>query len=162
MAKISKFIETIYEKNQNPSSRHYEACVKYSRISETTLKIGFSLYYFIVITVTLSGATESLVTGTKRQTMNVYFPCIQQSKYYDELYALQTIFNYLMSAISFITIPPSDMFFFFVFANISFVSTVICRQIDEFEERLDNHVLTKLEIKKRFLQYLHMHQEYNR
>lgn len=113
----------------------------------------------MIAIITLAFTLESVIRGISKPTMILYFPGIYE--YSTLMYILLTVYNYVMVVISFLTIPPGDMLFFVIFANISMVPRIIKEQLDELDDGIEKAKLSPVEIKRKLFKYLLMHQRYN-
>lgn len=91
--------------------------------------------------------------------MYLYFPGIHE--YSIEMFALLSAFNYAMVVISFLTIPPGDMLFFVIFANISMMPSIIRGQLQELAKALQEKKSNVVEIRHRIVEYIQMKRRYN-
>lgn len=159
MIKLTDFFGDIYKKNNDPCSAHYATCKHYARITELTIKIGYSAYFILTFALALSGAVESLFGGVSKQTMVIYFPGI--SEYSPLQFTLLTLFNIMMGALGFLVVPIADMMFFVMFANVPMVPKLIKEQLNSLEEGIAKLRFSPKEVKHRLSLYLSMHKSYN-
>lgn len=118
------------------------------------------MYLTTLLVTALPGTCELLLRGDYKPTMLIYFPGVRE--YSGGMLIASLIFNHFMVVICLLTIPPGDMFFFIVFANMPLVPAVIKEHLDQLtkilEQKRDEN---RLEIKRRMVQYIQMQRRYN-
>lgn len=155
---IINFFDDIYAKNSLPSDKHYAICKRYASITTMTIKVGIVLYSMTSVMITLSGNFEWVATGYFRPAMYIYLPHIHE--YSRHAYMWLMAYNYVMAVACFLLIPPGDMLFFIVFANVPMAPAVMQGQLEEFEVALDRG--RNDEVRTRMLQFIQMLDRYNR
>lgn len=160
MLPIIEFITDIYEKNSDASSHYYGICQRFARISKLICTVGFGLYLATLLVTALPGTCKLLLTGDYEPTMLIHFPGVYE--YTGGMLVASLIFNHFMVVICLLTIPPGDMFFFIVFANMPMVPAVVQGHLDQLTKILEQQRdRNRLEIKRRMVQYIQMQRRYN-
>jgi hypothetical protein len=156
-----EFIADIYEKNSQPTSQYYEICQQFARISKLVVKVSLSIYIVTLTVTALLGTCETLLTGNYKPTMVIYFPGIHE--YSTQMMVVSLTVNHLMVVVSLLSIPPGDIFFFILFANMPMVPAVIKGHFDELTRKLEHtgKVVNVMEVKRRIVQYIGMQRRYN-
>lgn len=160
---LFEFLKTVYEQNSWPNSRYFETCKKYSRISRLTLIIGFSLYSFIFAQIVLFGIYESVRREEPTAFLFIFFPYIYNTTL--TIYVLDLLYNTIAYLTCVVTVPPGDLVFFIIFANVPLIATIMSCQLNELSRKLKAHdelqSISDEQIRQYLLNYVWMHRKYN-
>lgn len=159
---LFEFLKSVYQQNSWPNSKYYKTCMEFARISHLTLVIGFSLYSFIFAQIVLFGIYESLRRAEPTPFLFIFFPFASNDNLI--VYILDLLYNTIAYLTCVVTVPPADLVFFIVFANVPLISTVICCQLNELSmiiQRDEVKPLNNNDIKRFLLNYVWMHRKYN-
>lgn len=156
---IFNFIEDIYRKNSASDTKYYKICQYYGNISARTVQIMYTLYFYSILLMGASGAYESYCSGELKPTLLIYLPGIDDRSTCYML--LLVIFNYAIAVMSLISSPLNDALFFVLFANIPMIPKIIEGQLNELNERQEDRMVSRKEIRSRMWQYFLMHSAYN-
>lgn len=155
---VVAFFEDIYRKNSQPIDEYYGLCRRYARITELIFKIGVASYATIVGVAILAAAFESFLTMTP--LFCFYFPLFHEYSIGQLL-----LLNGLIGATAFanvIIMPSGDMFIYLVATNLTMIPLIIEWQMEQLSSRLEQCQASVIEIKRRWLHYILIHQAYVR
>lgn len=165
---IIEFFEEIYAQNSQPNSKYYAVCKRFAAITTMTVKASFVMYSLTSVFITLSGNFEWVATGHFRPCMYIYIPRVHA--YDAQQYVWLMAYNYVMAVACFLLIPPGDMLFFIIFANVPLAPALMQGQLQEFEDTLTRNGAkgfgddgqNGMDIKQRMLEYIKLLDKYNR
>lgn len=102
---------------------------------------------------------EYFSTGVLRPPIGIYFPKVNESGTIGV--AAMNLTNIIGDWIGVVVVSIFDMLIYFVFANTVLASTVIQRNIRDFGAALKRSEISPIEIKKKVLEIVRIHLEYN-
>lgn len=152
------FLENIYRVNSQPTDSCYGICCRYARITELMIQLIAASNMGIVVFANLSALVESFLTMTPLHF--VFYPFVHEYSL-GQLIMLDA-FTAIAALSSIVVIPAGDLFFYLVVANFTMIPLIVASQMDELSARLELCQANVMEIKRRLVQYIMIHQEYNR
>lgn len=137
MVDILEFMQTIYADNSEPNRTHYKACTKYANVSRFILNAEIGTFILMAIGTVTQSIYEYVQTMDMRPVMDVYFVGMDQADGIDpNIWYLVRIYNLLMVPFTLIVIIPMDALIYLTFVQFLLFSTLIERNINDFEERM--------------------------
>lgn len=156
---IFDYFVNIYRQNAKPVERNYKLCERYASFSQLIIITISVMYVCAGFAYQGSKYLEYFSTGVLRPPIGIYFPKVNESGTLGV--AAMNLTNIIGDWIGVIVVSTFDMLIYFVFANIVLASTVIQREIRAFELALKSSEMPPDEIKKRLLEIVHIHLDYN-
>lgn len=157
--RVTEFIADIYAKNSEPKSQYYGICAQFARISKLTTQIGLTVNVVTIAVITLSGSIETIITGVYKPTLYIYFPIGNANS--TEMTAFSFAFNHSMAVACIFAIPPGELLFFIIFANMPMIPAIVRGHFQRLTEVLQRKDLNVLDVKRRIVQYIRMQLKYN-
>lgn len=155
---IVAFFENIYRKNSLPTDVYYGICRRYAHFTELMFRSVAAMYIGIIVITALVALAESFSTMTP--SFHVYFPFVRE---YSVVQLL--VMDMLMGITGLATVivmPASDLLFYLVVANFTMIPLIIVAQMNALSMRLQQRRANVGEIKRRWMHYIVIHQEYIR
>lgn len=155
---IVAVFEDIYRKNSQPTDEYFEVCCRYARFTEMMLKIAAANYAGLTAFITVSGLIESALT--MKPAYCFYFPFIHE--YSVGQLVMLNAFIGTTGLVTVLVIPAGDLFIYVVVANLTMIPLIISVQLDDLSTRLRQHQANVKDIRRRWMHYIVIHQEYVR
>lgn len=156
---IIDFIKEIYKKNDQKTSKYYEICKRYGRISKKIFKIAFGICIANGFVMSQTTTIEYFRTGELKPCYNAYFPGIYD--YSGVTKALLLLYNYTIAALAVFSGTPGDLLFIITFAHIPMVASIIRSHLQELDGGLGMVGTAECDVNRKLIQYLFMHQKLN-
>lgn len=161
MVKIADSIGAMYRQNSHPTDEYYAICQRFVRISEITIKMVIAGYIMCVAGTLIFGTCDAFLSTERQPFMYCYLPKIRDYSN-DFFFILVSIYNTGILTLVAISIAPCDVFFAIVIANALMIPAMVQQQMDELSAELrKEQPIDAADIKRRFIRYITMHQEYN-
>lgn len=161
-----EFFADIYRQNSNPNDAYYSICQRYAHFTYKLVQIGHIGFLSSPIMAALLGCYQCWQSHGQSQIHHVYFPGIRadESMY---LIGSLTVVNIVLTVLIALCIAPPDILFFLTFGNVPVVPAILRQIVDEVNVWLRQHrpidrsTADVVFIKRRFLQFVAIHQKYN-
>lgn len=157
---ITQCIHEFYKANLKRSAKYFnlsKITSKYCRL----LLIGGSIVYPIVAAFYICPQYIRMIR-TKRYTssFNVYFPGFTENRTSDMV--LLELYILICSTVTILILAPFDILVCLVLVNLSMISAMITREVNDFEIMLLNGKSTRIEVKHKMKEIIRMQNKYNK
>lgn len=154
---IIDYFDTFHCENSRPSDKYYAIGRRYAGITERGLKIALAVFTGLACAVLLLAIYDSNRTGAPM--LFLYFPTVHEYTS-GQLLALDIFTGIINVAVAIIE-PAGDAFIFVIVVSLTMIPTVIEQQMVELSARLEQRTATGREIKRRWIHYIRLHQNFN-
>lgn len=154
---IIDYFDAFYCQNSRTHDKYHDIGQRYSRITEVGLKFALTVFISLLCITLVLAMYDSFRTGAPM--LFCYFPFIHEYTLV-QLCSLN-IFTIVTHLIAAIAEPAGDAFIYVIVVNLTMIPTVIKLQMDELSTRLEQGLTTVTEIKRRWIHYIVIHQNYN-
>lgn len=155
---ILHYIQRIYQQNSKSDDKHFDLCAKYSKLTDSILKLTIAAYGGAAIFCTIPLVIELLLTDNLRPILHVYFVGVKV--YSDQLMLLLNIYNIVMFVLALYCVIAIDTLIFVTFVNIPLISFVIEAEIEEFDAKVDERSLAKMGLKQNMIRMIELYGGY--
>lgn len=155
---VVAFLEDIYRKNSQPTDEYYEICRRYARFTDLMFRTTAASYMGIVAFVLISAFIESF--SSMKPAYCFYFPIFHEYSLI-QLVCLDTFIG-MAGLFSVPVMPAGDLYIYLIVGNLTMIPSIIASQMNELSERLEKRQATATEIKRRWMHYIVIQQEYIR
>lgn len=154
-----KFFADIHQNNSTSSSKYYSICHRYGQRNRIIVLFGFFGFTSLYVVFYALGLLQSYLA--KGNTVHVYIPGVYE--YSRVGFIALSVVNTLAFVWCALCMMPTDMFFYFVFANIPIVPDIVRNLMDDLNILLRRNPddASHLLIKHRLLHYIGIHHKFN-
>lgn len=152
-----EYFENIYRRNATESQAHYGICRRYTHIIDTGMRVAAIAFVATIIAIFFIAPYDSYRTSTP--LFFFYFPFVREYTLI-QVSALNTVIG-IANLVAVPVEPAGDLLLFVVVANFTMIPVIIEDQLSEMTKRVNLKMADGKEIKRRWLQYISMHQDYN-
>lgn len=160
LRKIADFIGYVYKQNMDHGSGNYnfQLCREYADRTEQIIKIIRIGYGILGIFASSLTFIEFIHTGKLLMPLCNYFPGVDESSPIGQ--GFLAAYNLLVITYSLLIFMPVDSLVCIIFVNMGLVSSIIINHLAEMRNALLDPDCSKLDIRKRMINIICMHQKY--
>lgn len=155
---IFTFVQDIHSENSQPGDKYYALCQHYTRLTAMMTRVIYATFAGLLVFIWTFSLIESC--STQKPILLVYFPFVHE---YSVVQLM--LLNMYITVVNWscpLYLPVSDVLFAIVVANMTMIPSVIATQLSELSGALQQRLLRAADIKRHWVQYILVHQKYNR
>lgn len=158
LRRIIDCLGDVFRKNSRPADKYYALCRRFARYNELILICGVASFCVLVVTILLFGLLEPLLH--RKPVYCIYVPGVRNytTSQFIALNAAIAVQSLTANSV----IPAGDFFIYMILMNLTMLPLILSSQMDDMSARLERRQASVSEIKRRWMHYVVVHQEYNR